>query len=159
MTDKPERSFAEQARHTWRWIIAAIVVLCFVVVGAVFGISTRSRIDQEAEQRSKDNRAALLVGCRNVNSLAKAVKAIIASQGTVLAPAPASALGFEDPAVTRYVQSIIDRSQANAQRIHDQGDGIQLLDCARLSVDPPLHGGPVPTLPPSATTTTGSTGR
>lgn len=153
------RAVADAARRAWRWIVGAFMVLLISALLATFALNTRSRIDEETSNRSKETRAGLLIGCRNVNALAKAVKGIIASQGTVLAPIDASSLGFTDPAVARYVQGIIDKSQANARTIHEKGKGIRLLDCVKLATAPPRHGEPVPTLPPPTTTTTGVSGR
>lgn len=89
--------------------------------------------NSEVSARVDANVHAIRLGCEQVNGLAQAVKDIIGSQGTVLAPVTAESLGFADPAVTAYVQAIIDRSQGSAQRLREAGASIVILDCEKIA--------------------------
>lgn len=150
MTD--DEKAVRKARRWWPTAAIGIVVLLLVAIGSVasIAIGARSSTNQETRDRAEANRNAIVIGCENVNKLARAVKDLIASQGTVLVPIDATQFGFADPAVTRYVQNLIDRSQANASKIQTKGKDIKLLDCRVLAkIGKP---GQLPvTLPPETT--------
>lgn len=143
------------AKRIRRLTFAIGVMIVLLGLVAWIAIDARKSTQEEQDARIASNTQAIVTACQNLNLLTSKVKAIIASQGTVVEPIDAASLGFVDPAVTRYVQGIIDRSAANARVLHEQGEGVRLINCVELSKHPPGVGETVPTLPvgPSSTTT------
>jgi hypothetical protein len=113
-----------------------ILVAFFVIVLGVIAwvaLDTRDNLADETSARIDGNVRALTVGCEHVNDLARAVKEIIGSQGSVITPIDVSTFGFADPKVTEYVQAIVDRSARNAEALRAEGEKIKLIDCAAVA--------------------------
>jgi hypothetical protein len=106
-----------------------------IVLGVVSWVSldTRDNLAEETSARIDGNVRSLVVGCEHVNDLARAVKEIIGSNGTVLTPDDVASFGFEDPHVVAYVQAIVERSQRNAVALRAEGEKIKLLDCEAVA--------------------------
>lgn len=128
------RPTQREVRGFFRVAFVVIMLGAIGVGGAKVEEQTRD-LKSETQARIDDTNRAIVIGCENVNKIARASKAIIRSSTS-----SSSSRGFpqdivdriQDPAVRELLNTISQTTQTNQSNLAAQGEAIKILDCNKL---------------------------